>query len=500
MRARAFPGVIAVLVAYFVFQLLAVRSDNFSADPGVGWHLASGEWIVAHLKIPRMDPFLAVARPWVCDQWLADVIFYFVAERSGGVRDASGLANLSALLFAIYLFTFFGVLTASIGGASLADCGVGRIGQAGGVFFAATAALLHCIMRPVIFGFLLFALTQFCLKRCSRWRTPMLIAIFLLWANMHPSFILGLLLVWIYLGQTLTPWIVTLVTCLNPNGLNLHASILELGQSAYFMRLNTEWLPAASGGIEEAIFLLAIMLIACAEVLHRRAATDTLSSVIELVLVTIFAAAFLRSIRFLPFFGLVAAAPLARSIEFILGRIGICFGKGIRRAGAAFASFENERCFSLNVGCVAALMLIVSAASERGVPFANNTFLPPKDKYPYGALDALAGKSGVVVAPPDWGGFITWYSKSQLRPVLDDRNSLLGEQAYRDFFYAMRGATSLASYVNAERADYLVLPANSQALQAARSNLELQCYYADELSAVFVRTIGRDPNTGILLR
>ena len=46
------------------------------ADPGIGWHLRNGEVISTTFEIPRSDPFLSEARPWVNNQWLGDVLLH----------------------------------------------------------------------------------------------------------------------------------------------------------------------------------------------------------------------------------------------------------------------------------------------------------------------------------------------------------------------------------------------------------------------------------------
>ena len=468
------------MTAYFVYNLLTLRTIGFSGDPGVGWHLAGGEWIYAHLSIPQTDPFLSIARPWICDQWLSDLCFYLLAEFGGGVRSAAGLELLSAVLIVFFLVAYFGILARSITRANTS-----RIAEACAVLYAACAALMHCILRPVILSFFLFALTQLLITRQSRWRSTALVVIFIVWANAHPSFVLGLLLVWLHLHKSLIPWIITAATFLNPYIYKLHTSIAELGQSAYFMRLNSEWLPADSGSIEEAIFLLAIMLVATAEVLNRRVNLKTLSPPIEIVTLAVFALAFLQSIRFMPYFGLVAAAPLARSIDFISKRIGLYASAALRRCADRFNRFETERYLSLNFGCIAALLILVSAAIGGGIPLASQTFLPPESVYPYGSLEALKGRTGIVAAPPDWGGFITWRSEGRIRPILDDRNSLLGEAPYRAFFEAIRAVPALESYLEEERADYLVLPSRSRAATIARSSQQLRFIYGDAISSIF---------------
>ena len=89
---------------FFVYLCchLASRMSGFAKDPGVGWHIASGNWILDNRAVPSFDPFLAhpVPLPWVSDQWGSDLLLAVVFQFLGWV----GLYNL---VFLIYLSAFF---------------------------------------------------------------------------------------------------------------------------------------------------------------------------------------------------------------------------------------------------------------------------------------------------------------------------------------------------------------------------------------------------------
>ncbi|MEO6575951.1 MAG: hypothetical protein ABIP89_19010, partial [Polyangiaceae bacterium] len=80
------------------------QSVGFASDPGVGWHLKTGQWILEHKAVPLIDPFLGgPTRAWVCDQWLSDALLFLLYR-------AGSYSLIYLVLSGVYFFTYFGVL------------------------------------------------------------------------------------------------------------------------------------------------------------------------------------------------------------------------------------------------------------------------------------------------------------------------------------------------------------------------------------------------------
>src|SRR5258708_35802827 len=54
-------------------------------DGDTGWHVRTGEWILAHHQIPRADvfSFTKSGQPWFAWEWLWDVAFAWLHQRWG---------------------------------------------------------------------------------------------------------------------------------------------------------------------------------------------------------------------------------------------------------------------------------------------------------------------------------------------------------------------------------------------------------------------------------
>src|SRR5580658_9684484 len=60
-----------VLLGLVAFTSLSVR---LLGDAGIGWHIRTGQLILATHEIPRVDPFSSTAgQPWFAWEWLYDV-------------------------------------------------------------------------------------------------------------------------------------------------------------------------------------------------------------------------------------------------------------------------------------------------------------------------------------------------------------------------------------------------------------------------------------------
>ena len=66
------------------------------------WHLAAGDWIIAHRAVPRTDPFsyTFAGAPWVAHEWLSEVLMAAAFRAAGW----SGVVVLTALAAALAFF------------------------------------------------------------------------------------------------------------------------------------------------------------------------------------------------------------------------------------------------------------------------------------------------------------------------------------------------------------------------------------------------------------
>ncbi|MGH2385328.1 MAG: hypothetical protein ACRDGB_09810 [Candidatus Limnocylindria bacterium] len=175
-----------------VFGAAALVRGHF--DPDFFWHLATGRLILADRAIPTTDPFSFTwfGEAWVPDQWLAQVAIASVFDSIGGAA----------------LLVIFGVL-AALGlvfiGEAMRREGA-RVSVIVGLTLVAGAALLSQVTaRPQVASFAILGALLAILIRArpdSGWRLWLLPLLFLVWANTHGFFIVGLGVGFVYLVAT----------------------------------------------------------------------------------------------------------------------------------------------------------------------------------------------------------------------------------------------------------------------------------------------------------
>lgn len=154
-------------------------------DTDTYWHVAVGRWIVENATVPTSDPFThsMPGTPWTAFEWLSELLI-FGAYSLGGW---AGLVLLTACRYAVVLALMTRFLLA-------------RMEAAYALLFTGLAAgmmMTHALARPHVLAWVLLAIWVATLVNASEsLRRPpwWLLSVMLLWANMHGSFLLGLVL------------------------------------------------------------------------------------------------------------------------------------------------------------------------------------------------------------------------------------------------------------------------------------------------------------------
>src|SRR5688572_10740335 len=198
VTSRPLVGIELLWVLFPVF-LLVYKGFIFPLPPlDFWWHLKAGEVIATTGSIPQVDAFsfTAAGRPFVLQNWLGELIYYWTYQ-TGGFPLLVFLGTL--LTVGAFLLMYKLCLNATP---------QPRI--------AALVGFLACLanygfLRPQTYSFLLFSAFYLVLsqyrdrRRDQLWLLPVLMA---LWVNLHGAFVMGLALVLLYIAcEGLRRWI-----------------------------------------------------------------------------------------------------------------------------------------------------------------------------------------------------------------------------------------------------------------------------------------------------
>ncbi len=170
------------------------------ANLDIWWHLKTGQVVLEQRSVPTQDLFTytAAGRSWISHEWLADVLFYGLYQLGG--------ANLLVLFKVLLSMAILGVAAAAALVGPQARARLAAVAM--GVLLAVPLLSLRAFVRPHLISALLLAVTLLALRREAvnarrRWLFG-LIPLYLIWANLHSGFVLGLALMVLYwLGEAL---------------------------------------------------------------------------------------------------------------------------------------------------------------------------------------------------------------------------------------------------------------------------------------------------------
>jgi hypothetical protein len=182
-------AVVALVLAFLVASFPAGNSDLWQ-------HLAAGR-LVADWKFPfGTDPFssLTPAPSWVNHAWLADLLLYALYQLGGG----TALVIAKAVLVTLLAFVLV----------RLRRPGFGTALSAVVTAVVLLALMPSLLLRPAVVSYLFFAVLLLLLHRPPRraavWRLPLAVGVlFALWVNLDGGFIMGLLLLAVWLAGEL---------------------------------------------------------------------------------------------------------------------------------------------------------------------------------------------------------------------------------------------------------------------------------------------------------
>lgn len=179
------PIYFKLIFGIFVLALPVVLAGQpfVFRDGDVSWHIAAGRWILENRSLPRVDPFsfTMAGQPWLAIEWGSEIIYAAAYDLAG----YAGLAAVAALAVAALAAVLFWHLCKRLGPV--------------GLLVALTAFYLVIVpfvmARPHLLALPILALwTVVLLRSRDRAGDPpfALLPLMVLWANIHGSFIFGL--------------------------------------------------------------------------------------------------------------------------------------------------------------------------------------------------------------------------------------------------------------------------------------------------------------------
>jgi hypothetical protein len=187
---RRLPSPIVILAFALGGVMFALTVTKGVQDPDYFWHLTTGKLIAEAGRVPSTDPFSFTwyGQPWTPHEWLSELLIF---------RLVDGLGRIGALLvFGLFPPAIFGVLAAAF-----ARRGARLMAIALPFALGAFTLIPYVTLRPQAISWLIFAgLLWFLMEARAEHprRFLLLIPWFVLWANLHGLYVVGLGVVGLY--------------------------------------------------------------------------------------------------------------------------------------------------------------------------------------------------------------------------------------------------------------------------------------------------------------
>jgi hypothetical protein len=502
---RCFPSLndFAFLAPAILIFCLMEGAPNLLADGDTGWHIRAGDWILDHHRLPVSDffSFTKSGQPWFAWEWLWEVSFAWVHRQTG----IAGVILGSVVVLCLTSMLLLRLVRRRTRNNAIA-CAVTVV--------AVLGMSLHFLARPHLFSFLFTVILLNLLDRrreSGRDLPWLIVPLFAVWANVHPGFLAGIIILGARTaGDLANAWAASetdrraellaqfqrsllltfaclLVPLINPYGYRLYAHLYSFLSDSYALNHIGEYkvvnfrLPA--GRMFELMLFLSAPA-AASRFLKREFVVPALFLV--------WAHLALVALRNIPFFMIVMAAPCALWLEEIVASFSRAkspksvgdSARGVQNLSAEITDEDRIPKFPL-LGILAMGFIFVLLRTPGSPP----NFRPQYDPaiYPEGAIAAVRqmGPATRMVTTDTWGGYVIYQLHPDFRVFWDGRADFYGTPYNLAAIEALTGRPGWHKTLVDNRITAVLVPVRLPLASLLAESGDWQAVYRDKVAVLF---------------
>lgn len=502
-------------VADLIFIILLVTltcgamASRLLDDAGIGWHIRNGQQILQTHAVTRTDPFSVSTngKAWYAWEWLYDLLIAAIHARLG----LNGVVFFTAVLVAATFALALRVALTSGGSLPVTVALLVLAISASSIHFFARPHVLSWLMVVIWFRILDAHETAAQDQNGIFW-LPLLT---LIWVNLHGGFLVGFVLLGIYLiagavqyltsrspAEKQTIWrrvkrlglvaaLSLAASLVNPYGYQLHVHIYQYLSDRFLMNHIDEFLSPNFHGMPQKCFavLLLITITALAGVRGKIRPSQ--------LLVVIFAVySGLYASRNLPVSSILLVMVIAPILSTQISKAAT--GQGIapwlRKCLASYDSFASrmtgmEGQFRGHLWPVAAMLLGLWVSAHGGLVGSSqvmNAHFREK-RFPVQAAEVIA-QSGVrqpIFAPDYWGGYLIYRLYPQTKVFVDDRHDLYGDQFIKNYLKVILVNPEWEKVLAEDQVNWVLAPTESSLANILKLTSRWKTIHEDKTAVLF---------------
>jgi len=493
-------------LVFLAILTLTPASGVLLGDADTGWHIRDGELILASHRVPHTDPFsyTMAGHRWYAWEWLYDVAIAAIHHAAG----LNGVVLFSAAVIAATFALLFRFLLRRSGNFAVAS---------GFTLLAAVPAQIHILARPHILSWLFTLLwleVLFQFEEEGRTRTLLCLPpLMLLWVNLHGGFLMGLVLIGLFLCAQIWRllWLndaasrgriaqlaallalCSCVTLLTPYGYQLHVHIYHYLTNGFLMHSINEFLSpdfhAPVYRCFEGLILLSLLVAAWG---RRRLRETDLLLVLFAIHVGLYAA---RNIPLAAMMiGYATARPWAEAMAQV--RDPGKHPQGLAALleavhGASESATAMERSFRGHAAALVVVLALAGIAVHGGRLFSTPVMAAhfSEEQFPVKAAEFIAaqGIRDGIFDPDNWSGYLIYRLYPGTRFFFDDRHDFYGEAYVRDYV-KIRGADwQWRELLEKYRIRWVLAPPTMPLAAVLKESPDWRLEYDDGVALVFAK-------------
>jgi hypothetical protein len=474
-----------------IFLRLTLAGDGWLLnDADTGYHIRAGEYILTYFTIPTHDIFsyITPSLPWTAHEWLSEVIMALIHRFSGltGV-----VIFFSVWIGAAYyvLFKFSQALKCNLIVTALL------------VLLATISSSLHWLARPHIFSLLLTVLWyailanyQYLEKKHLFW-LPFLM---LFWVNLHGGFIIGFVLLGVFLignlitslsragfdrgpaKNKLTELALITVLCLlasllNPRGYTILLFPFSMVSNPFILQNVVEFL---SPNFHEPLPYKYLLLFSVGVL----AVSRTGLTAIDLILMLLFTYMSLYSSRYIPLFAIIVTPILLRHLQRMLQQLDTAPARFLQRRSDNLRIMDaSTRAYIWpDVFVLGACVLALSGAIK---------FKFDERRLPVAAVDFLKKEpvKGNMFNNEEFGDYIIYAAWPDYKVFFDGRSDMYGESWGRQYLNVANIQPGWEKVIDDNDISWVIYNSGAPLSTLLLENKSWQLIYSDGVADIFVK-------------